>query len=422
MSMFECNVVRVKIEPHDNADSLEIAVVGGYRCVVRKGAFVEGNLAVYIPEQALLPEWMLKEMGFWDDMNNKGTLTSSAGNRVKAIRLRGVLSQGLLLGANCSGPRQFCVSRAYEVRDEQELMLSGIESDMVEMGGSVLHPFDEGDDAAEFLGIVKWEPAIPKHMQGRVAGGDLYATIGYDFENLKKFPTLFDDGQQVVITEKIHGTLQQVGIIPRSIWEGKPWADKCPDIGTAGFKGIVTSKGLGKQGLMLDPNDDSNLYVDVAKRFSLWEKLELVRTETLGHPDDMPLFIFGEIFGVQRTDGGPKGIQDLTYGQDSVAFQAFDIFAGTRDNGFYLVDALFQRACQDADIPAVPELYRGPYSMDVVKLHTDGNTTLTASKHIREGVVVKTVDGVRHPTYGRRIAKSVSAAYLLRKGEVTEFN
>lgn len=42
--------------------------------------------------------------------------------------------------------------------------------------------------------------------------------------------------------------------------------------------------------------------------------------------------------------------------------------------------------------------------------------------HIREGVVVKSADEVRHPKYGRKIAKSVSEAYLMRKTEnATEY-
>lgn len=67
-------------------------------------------------------------------------------------------------------------------------------------------------------------------------------------------------------------------------------------------------------------------------------------------------------------------------------------------------------------------LYVGPYSKEVVLAHTDGNTTLTMKKQIREGVVVKSYDEIRNQHYGRKIAKSVSEAYLLRKGEVSEFN
>jgi RNA ligase (TIGR02306 family) len=413
MSSFECNVVRVKIMPHDNADSLEIAQVGGYQSIVKKGQFQDGELAVYVPEQALLPYSILKDMGLWDLMNNRGTLTSAAGNRVKAIRLRGVLSQGLLIpgGTIPAGDERLILSSSYgiEVTDPYPTVM--------------IKRFAEGENAAEFLGIVKWEPAIPKHMQGKVAGADLYATISYDFENLKKFPTLFDDGQEVVITEKLHGTLLQFGLIPHCIWEDKSWAEKCPDIGLDGFKGIVTSKGQGAKGLMLDPNDADNLYVNTVIALDLWNKLELARTEILYHPSNEPLFGFGEIFGSQQTVGGLKGIQDLTYGQTEVKFRVFDFFAGVRNSGFYLSQGLFDQLARiDGLFEAVPELYRGPFSSEVVANFTDGNTTLTNLKHIREGVVIKATNGVRHPSFGRRIAKSVSAYYLLRKGETTELS
>lgn len=97
MSEFKCEVVRVQIEPHPQADQIEIVKVGDYQSIVRKGQFVTGDLAVYIPEQAVVPEWLLKHMGLYDEAKQKGGLAGSLGNRVKAVRLRGVLSQGIML-------------------------------------------------------------------------------------------------------------------------------------------------------------------------------------------------------------------------------------------------------------------------------------------------------------------------------------
>jgi hypothetical protein len=51
-----------------------------------------------------------------------------------------------------------------------------------------------------------------------------------------------------------------------------------------------------------------------------------------------------------------------------------------------------------------------------------GNTALSDKVQIREGVVVKSTTEARHPSYGRKIAKSVSEAYLLRSGNTSEFN
>lgn len=249
MSTFECPVVRVAIEPHPNADAIELARVGDYLAIVKKGQFKDGDLAVYIPEQAVLPEWLLKLLGFWDDLNGKGTLSGGAGSRVRAIKLRGVLSQGLLIPFMIGEDDGF-----HHLPTPGEHPELGVNFDY-----DAFPDVAEGQDFANYLGVIKYEPQVPAHLAGRTAGGDLDATIAYDFENLKKIPDLFGEDQEVVITEKIHGTCLQVGLVPRRIWEGKAWADKCPDFGD--YKGVVTSKGQGAKGLMLDPGDDNNLYV-----------------------------------------------------------------------------------------------------------------------------------------------------------------
>ncbi|MFT4978137.1 MAG: RNA ligase (TIGR02306 family), partial [Myxococcota bacterium] len=89
MAEHEVRVVAVTIEPHDNADALEIARVGDYRAVVGKGQLATGDLIAYIPEQSLVPQPLLVELGL------VGRLAGKEKNRVKALRLRGVLSQGL---------------------------------------------------------------------------------------------------------------------------------------------------------------------------------------------------------------------------------------------------------------------------------------------------------------------------------------
>lgn len=399
MSSFTSSVVRVIIEPHPNADAIELANVGGYVSIVKKGQFKTGDLAVYLQEQSVLPDWLLKKMSFWNDLNNKGMLAGSAGNRVKAIRLRGIFSQGILMPLQHD--TEGCIWCHYPERSDGAM-------------ATIVH---EGQDVAEILGVTKYEPAVPVNMAGKVAGGDLDATIGYDFENLKRVPDLFENGEDVVMTEKLHGTCLQVGIIPKRIWEGKNWADKCPDVGDD-FKGVVTSKGQGAKGLMLDPSDEGNLYVGFALKHLLWSKLQHIRREVLGHPGDMPLFLLGEIYG--------GTVQDLSYGITEPAFRAFDIYAGTRDNGFFAPESMFVMACQSVMIDTVPVLYRGPFSQEAVNLHTSGLTTLqpqiarNVPNQIREGIVIKSTQNTRHKRHGRKIAKSVSEAYLLRKN-ATEY-
>lgn len=391
MADFKCEVVRVHLEAHPNADAIEIARIGDYQSIVKKGLHEEGGLAVYLPEGALVPVWLLREMGMYDEEKQKGGLAGSAGNRVKAIKLRGIVSQGIMVPC---------------VRDE----CSGAWGLQREENGIAVF---EGDDVAEFLGVTKWEPALPSYMAARVLGVDFDATHKYDFDNLKKTPTLFEDGEQVVITEKIHGTLMCIGVVPERLANDKYY----------GRRVIVTSKGQGAKGFVLAHDDETNIYAQAAIKHNLFEKV-LNALGPTAEELDKPVFLFGEVFG--RTPGG-KGVQDLTYTDEPLDYRAFDICVGNRNAANYLDFIVFDAVCQANGIPVVPVLYVGPYSKEVVLEHTDGATTLSpaglsSKKQIREGVVVKAKFENRHTHYGRKIAKSVSDAYLLRKGDATEFN
>jgi RNA ligase (TIGR02306 family) len=204
MSSFTVDVVHLDdVHTHPNADRLELAAVGGYRCVVQKGVFNKGDLVAYIPEQSMVPPDLLEEMGL------VGRLGGAGKDRVKAVKLRGELSQGLVLPAR--------------------------------EGWSV------GDDVAEALGITKYQPKIPQCLQGRVKPIGNCATLKYDINNIKKFNPFIDD-ELIVVTEKIHGTFGQIAVIYG--------------------EDVVTSKGLGGRGLTLEM-DTANLYWLAAIKFDV---------------------------------------------------------------------------------------------------------------------------------------------------------
>ena len=175
MATFESRIHALRIEPHPNAGRLELAAVGGFRCIVGKGSFADGDLAACIPEGAVCPDWLIAELGL------EGRLAGKRQNRVKAVKLRGVLSQGLV----------------YPVRDGTIRGLA----------------VAEGDDVTALLDLVKYEPPIPIAMQGEVrpAHG---ATLHYDIENFKKYPDALRPGEPVVITEKLHGSWCCLGRYP----------------------------------------------------------------------------------------------------------------------------------------------------------------------------------------------------------------
>ena len=50
-------VVRIDaVRVHTNADTLEIVDIQGYQCVVKKGAFKVGDLAIYVYPESVIPQ------------------------------------------------------------------------------------------------------------------------------------------------------------------------------------------------------------------------------------------------------------------------------------------------------------------------------------------------------------------------------
>lgn len=113
MSKFEVLVEQVKnVRDHPNADRLSLLDINGFTCISAKledgsHRYTDGDPVAYIPEGAVLPEWLLKELDFWDEENQKGRLNGSAGNRIKAMRLRGILSLGVV----------FDVTKVFETKE-----------------------------------------------------------------------------------------------------------------------------------------------------------------------------------------------------------------------------------------------------------------------------------------------------------------
>jgi RNA ligase (TIGR02306 family) len=96
MSEHEAKVIKVsEIRKHENADSLEIAQIGGWTCCVRIGDFKVGDLAVFIEPDTLVPVDQ-SEFSFLAADAKEGKV------RIKAKRLRGVPSFGLLIHARSS--------------------------------------------------------------------------------------------------------------------------------------------------------------------------------------------------------------------------------------------------------------------------------------------------------------------------------
>lgn len=353
MSTLRVTAEVLTIHEHPNADALELAQVGLYRAVVAKGAYRTGDTAVYIPEQSVLPAPLIEELGL------TGRLAGGNSDRVKAVRLRGELSQGIV-----------CRPRALA-----DIDLTAAVTD--------------GTDFAEQLGIVKWVPAIPPTMSGEVESApDLLPWV--DIENIQRHPGIFPPGEPVVLTEKLHGTACLVTYLAED------------------SRVLVSSKGFGSKSLALK-EDPRNLYWRAVHGHRVGEVAARL-AERLGA---RRVGIFGEVYGA--------GVQDLTYGadgrRDTLGYAVFDVCADI-DGRVRWLDSAELSTLLDGELPLVPRLYEGPYAADLVLEVAEGRETVSGRElHLREGVVIRPVTERYSPvTGGRAVAKAVSPAYLTRKG------
>ncbi|EKX65154.1 RNA ligase (ATP) [Streptomyces ipomoeae] len=353
MSTLRVTAEVLTIHEHPNADALELAQVGLYRAVVAKGVYRTGDTAVYIPEQSVLPAELIEELGL------TGRLAGGKSDRVKAVRLRGELSQGIV-----------CRPRA--LAD-------------VDLTAAVT----EGTDFAEQLGIVKWVPPIPPTMSGEVESApDLLPWV--DIENIQRYPDIFTPGEPVVLTEKLHGSACLVTYFAE---DGRVQ---------------VSSKGFGSKSLALK-EDPRNLYWRAVHGHGVTEAAARLAERLGAHR----IGIFGEVYGA--------GVQDLTYGadgrRDTLGYAVFDVSAEI-DGRVRRLDSAELTDLVDGRLPLVPRLYEGPYDVDrVLEVATGRETVSGRELHLREGVVIRpAVERYSPVTGGRAIAKAVSPAYLTRKG------
>ncbi|MFQ6325392.1 RNA ligase (ATP) [Nocardia sp. CWNU-33] len=358
MSTLQVTAERLVVHPHPNADRLELAQVGLYRAVIAKGQFATGDYALYIPEQAILPDGLIEELGL------TGKLAGGARNRVKTVRLRGEVSQGIVCLPGVIGTVDLAQAQATRT------------------------------DFAELLGVTKWVPPVPVSMSGQVESApDLIRWI--DVENIKRYPDIFVAGEAVVATEKIHGSACLMTYVRND--------DRVH----------VSSKGIGGQSLALTAAD-GNLYWRAVRRYGLIEAARKI-SEAL---DLSRIGLFGEVFGA--------GVQDLHYGaaasrDETLGYAVFDIAveplgSPLRWLGHHEIGALLDEL--GITLPRVPVLYDGPYDIDLLLALAEGTETVTGSgTNIREGLVVRpAVERYSTVLGGRAIGKVVSNAYLLRDG------
>jgi len=156
-------IQRIKrLEPIENAEAIEKATVLGWQLVVKKGEFRPGALCVYCEIDSLFPE--RPEFDF----------LKPRGMRVRTVRLRGQISQGICFPLSILPPN--C-------------------------------PMEKGTDVTDLLGILKYEPPIPASLSG-IAKGPFPSFIPKtDGTRVQVLQALLDKyrGETCYVTEKLDG-------------------------------------------------------------------------------------------------------------------------------------------------------------------------------------------------------------------------
>ena len=351
-----CPVTRLgSITKHPDADTLSITEVDGRPCIIRTGEWAEGDIAIYVPIDSVVRTADARFAFLAPKAKADG------GYRVRAMRLRGVFSMGLLIRPT--------------------------EDDLLEAEG-IVHthglipdferglPAIVGVDLRAHLGIEVYEgPEEGNSIEAGQMERDPGFLPTYDIESLRKWRGVLEAGEEVVLTEKIHGANGRF-----AFHQGRLW--------------VATRSTYRK---LVDEAGEGSMWSKVAADLDLERRLQPFE----GYA------VYGEVYGQ---------VQDLKYGvtgRRGAQLVVFDILEVAARRWFDYDEQVAMAAAMG--LLTVPMLYRGPWSPDLMS-HAEGKTVLGNGAHVREGFVLRPVKERVHPRLGRVLLKMHGQGYLLRKG------
>jgi RNA ligase (TIGR02306 family) len=352
-----------EIRPIEGADNIELAMVGGWHAITKKGEYSVGDKVVVATTDAVIPVELSDLMGVTNYLRK--------GQRVRTVKLRGVYSECLIMSKNTIPTLR-------------------------------KHPtISEGEDLMELLGIFKYEP--PVKMVEMSVGGRKFKYhqnpnfhVYHKFPNLKNAPEMFNEEDLVVITRKLHGTNARYGIVRKkklSLLDrvkkffGNKWVE---------FEWVYGShnveKGSDSQGFY-----STDVWRTIADEYKIKDKLwEYVKGYFIPQHLGSGVVIYGEIYG--------HGIQkNYEYGLKDMKFAGFDV----EIDGTYQPFANERVIFETLGLPTVEVLYYGNWSKEDQDKHVFNNF-IEGTKVPHEGVVVKSVTGDRH-----KVGKVINPDYLI---------
>jgi RNA ligase (TIGR02306 family) len=357
-----CYVATInEIKPIEGADAIELAVVGGWNCITKKGEHEVGDLIVVATTDAIIPVELSDAMGVTNYLRK--------GQRVRTVKLRGVYSECLII------PLKYI---------------------------PFMENYYEGKDMMYAMDICKYEPPV---KQIQLASGKKIRYqdnpnfhVYYKFPNLKNVAGMFTEDDVVEITRKLHGTNARYGIVKKSklsIFDrvkklfGAKWVDYEFVVGSHNVE-----KGSDSQGFY-----DTNVWYNIADTYNikrkLWDYVKVM--SSIGEDVGAGITLYGEIYGA--------GIQkNYDYGLKDIQFAGFDVSI----DGQYCEPIRSQMIFENIlRLPYVEVLHLGFWTQEKQDKFVFNNF-IEGTKVPHEGIVIKYHTGERN-----KVAKVINPDYLI---------
>lgn len=343
-----------EIKPIEGADAIEAARVDGWWVVIKKGEYAVGATVIYLE----IDSWVPQELA---PFLVKGAIPREyngvKGERLRTVKLRGQISQGLILPLYNYGPTSAAMQAYHSTR-----------------------PYDPDEshfDVTEVLGIQKWEPEVAASMRGTIRGN---------------FPSWLRKTDQ----ERIQNCYKDVSKKFDSYWIGEEKLDgSSMTVGAMGDEVHVCSRNLS---IKLD--DTENTFVKTAMSTNVISALRSYGKN---------IALSGELIG--------PGIQGNKYALTTHQWYIFDVYdvdAARYMTPFeregVLTDLMTTHGLNVKKVPYVTGGSLNGMTVDELLKQAEGVSALNP-KTQREGIVWKCLDD------GDLSFKAISNAWLIKNKE-----
>lgn len=352
-----------KITPIIDSERLELAHIGGWQCVVSKNTFEEGEVAVFFEIDSALPAdderyKFLHSKCLYTAKHNGSEVVRVV--RIRTMKLRGVLSQGLLMPVTDFPEVLTNIMKINATHPEKSITDIVDTMDLTDVLN--VQNFDDiRTYVANLKGTVKWGGAcnvFPTHLVPKT-----------DAERIQNLPQYFDgrfEGVRFEATEKMDGTSATY------IWAPTARPEEPRFMCSRNYELKLT--------------DSDNVYAKIAEKYDIFSLLQTYCTiNSIGRSKPLQLAIQGEICGP-----GVNGNKDKA---TEHTFNVFRIYNITDKEWLSPSDRM--HICNMFRIPHVKVIAEcAPFSvftnMDGLLNHAKGTTK---RGNPREGVVWKSMDG-----------------------------